>query len=393
MHKRYLLWLALLCCTTLLPAIALNWVLLKNEGNVQVISFAASDWQEKTHGITYSPTLGNNGFFKTLRLNDRLPEINTVVLGASTAFTVDNDMLPAGWKLYNFSQSGSPLSASIAQAEYLTDHAANIKHYIIMLDWAIDFIYEPSPITPADLSRVDRAQALARPAEHSTLQILQEAVSYPRMNKLWQVLNSVAHSPRPQTAFREYFQQIGSDEYTCPDGQSIGMDFGVYNRGTCNGFRHDGSATFSDYSGVENARRMIVDALASSSMYSRALQHTKGVPDPILLEHLAALSSKIVARGGTLTLVMPPLIPGMEQAFLEHPQLSDYLKRTRQELNLWAAQQQITLTDFGQSEKFGCTADEFIDVHHAKKSCYQKAFADFWQNTRQADDTIATKPN
>ena len=383
MHKRYLLWLCLLCCTTLLPAIALNWVLLKNEGNVQVISFAASDWQEKTHGITYSPTLGNNGFFKTLRLNDRLPEINTVVLGASTAFTIDNDMLPKGWKLYNFSQSGSPLSASIAQAEYLAEHAPQIKHYVIMLDWALDFIYEPRPITPVDLSRVDRMQALAHPAEHSTLEILQEAISYPRMDKLRQILGSVAHSPHPQTAFREYFLQIGSDEYTCPDGKSLGMDVGVYNRSTCNGFRYDGSATFSDYAGVENEGSMIVDALASSSMYSRALQHTKGVPDPILLEHLAALSSKIVTQGGTLILVMPPLIPGMEQAFLEHPQLSGYLKRTKQELNIWSTQHQVTLTDFGQSEEFGCTADEFIDVHHAKKECYQKAFSDFWQNTKK----------
>ena len=385
MHKRYLLWLGLLCCITMLPAIALNWVLLKNEGDVQAMSFAASDWQQQTHGITFTPTLGNNGFFKTLRLNDRLPEINTVIFGASTAMTVDSSMLPQAWRLYNFTQSGSPLRASIAQAEYLTDHAPQIKQYIIMLDWAIDFIYEPDAIVATDLSRPDRNHT--QQPEHTPLAMLQEAVSYPRMNKLWQVLNSVAHAPHPLTAFREYFLQIGSDEYICPDGKSKGKDFGVYNRGACNGFRYDGSATFSDYTRVENGNRTIVGALASSSMYAHALQHTQGVPDPVLLERLAALNAKITAQGGKLILLMPPLIPGLEHAFLEHPQYAAYLKRTKQMLNHWAAEQHIFLADFSQSERYGCTSDEFLDAHHATKTCYQKVFTAFWQNARNQDGT------
>lgn len=380
LHKRYLLWLFFFAGITMLPAIALNWVLLSNEGDVQAMSFEASDWQQQTHGITFTPTLGNNGFFKTLRLNDRLPEIDTVIFGASTAMTIDSSMLPQQWHLYNFTQSGSPLRDSIAQAEYLEKNAPQLKQYIIMLDWGIDYIYEPDTINPADLSRADRKKILSQKPGHSFMSMLQESVSYPRMVKLWQVLSSVAHAPNPQNAFREYFRQIGSDQYTCPDGKSPGKDFGVYNRGACNGFRYDGSATFSDYTRVESASRTIVGALASSSMYSHALQHTKGVPDPVLFERLAALNTRLVAHGGKLILLVPPLIPGLEQAFMAHPQLSVYLKRTQHDLNLWASQHSVTLADFSQSEKFGCTADEFLDAHHATKTCYQKIFADFWQN-------------
>lgn len=384
MHKRYLLWLGLFGGVTLLPAIALNWILLSNEGDVNAMSFAASDWQQKTQGITYTPTLGNNGFFKNLRLHDRLPEIDTVIYGASTAMTIDSSMLPPQWHLYNFTQSGSPLRASIAQAEYLAEHAPQIKQHIVMLDWAIDFIYQPGEIPPVDLKPADRNATAKRPA-HSAIDTLQEAIAYPRMAKLWNVLTSVAHAPQPSHAFREYFLQIGSDEYTCPDGQTRGMDVGVYNRGNCNGFRYDGSATFSDYTRVENGNRTIVGALASSSMYAHALQHTQGVPDAGLFARLTSLNARLKAQGGQLILLMPPLIPGMERAFLDHPHYAVYLNRTKQELHTWAKQQNILLADFSQSEKFDCTWDEFLDAHHAVKSCYQKIFADFWQNARRPD--------
>lgn len=380
MHKRYLLWLLFFCCVTLLPAIALNWVLLRNEGDIKAMSFAASDWQQRTSGITFTPTLGSNGLFKTLRLNDRLHETDTVIFGSSTGMPIDGTMMPPGWRLYNFTQSGSPLSASIAQAEYLANHAPQIKHYIIALDWALDFVYQPAVIAPVDLSPPKRDQAAPKSERPALLETLKEAASYPRMAKLWRVLRNVAKSPQPRKSFREYFLQLGSDEYLCPDGQSKGMDFGIHNRGSCNGFRYDGSATYSDYNRIDDANRLIISALTSSSKYAKALQHTRGAIDPGLFRRLAALNRTIAAKGGTLILYMPPLMPGLEAAFLKHPQFSAYLLRTKQELDAWAADNGGIVLDFGQSEKFGCTSAEFLDEHHADPACYRKIFRDFWQN-------------
>ena len=376
-HKRYLLWLLILCCITLLPAIALNWVLLSNEGDVKGMSFAASDWQQKTHGITYTPTMGHNFLFKTLRLNDRLHDIDTIVLGSSTGMPIDTDMVPKGWKLYNYTQSGSPLAASISQAEYLVRHAPWIKHYIIAIDWALDFPYQSSRIAPADLSRPMQNASLQH--KPSVLATLHEAISYPRMDKLKKILVNIAKSPHPAKTFREYFLQLGSDEYTCPDGKSVGKDFGIYNRGSCNGFRYDGSATYNGYSHINNYNTLIISALASDSQYVHALQHTHGEIDAGQFAALTKLNQAIVKNGGVLMLYMPPLMPGLERAFLAHPPLSDDLKRTKLELAEWAGDKPVILADFGQSEKFGCTPDEFLDEHHADPTCYRKIFPAFWQ--------------
>jgi len=380
MPKRYLLWLLLFCCLTLLPAIALNLVLLRNEGDIQAISFAASDWQQQSHGVTFTPTMGNNSLFKTLRLNDRLPEIDTVVFGSSTGMPISTTMLPQGWKLYNLTLSGSPLSASIAQAEYLVKHAPQIKHYIIALDWSLGFVYQSGAIGSADLRPPQRNQTASERDKRTLIDTLKEAMSYPRMEKLWKILRDVAKSPQPRKTFREYFRQLGSDEYLCPDGKSKGMDFGIYNRGTCNGFRYDGSATYSDYNRIDNANHLIIGALAYGSKYAHALQHTQGAIDRGHFTRLATLNQAIAANGGKLILYMPPLMPGLEEALLKHPQFSTYLLRTKRELNSWAKENDAVVLDFGQSSKFGCTSGEFLDEHHADPACYNKIFRIFWQN-------------
>jgi hypothetical protein len=397
MHKRYLLWLLVLCGLTLLPAIALNLLLLKHEGDIQSMSYAASDWQQQTRGITYTPSLGANALFKTLRLNDRLAETDTVIFGSSTGMPIDSTMLPKGWHLYNFTQRASPLSASIAQAEYLVAHEPQIKHYIIALDWSIDWligsVYHAAIIIPADLSRPQHDPSAAAKNAPSLLAMLQEAISYPRMEKLWDILGHIAKSPYPQKTFREYFLQLGSDEYTCPDGKTLGKDFGVYHRGSCNGFRYDGSATYSDYSRVDNVNRLIISALNLGTTYARSLQHTHGAIDPGQFEHLAALSQAIARNGGTLMLYMPPLVPGLENAFLNHPKFSADLLRTKRELAAWASGKSVFIADFGQSEKFGCTPAEFLDEHHADGSCYQKVFSVFWQNDAVLNKTTRVTPD
>jgi hypothetical protein len=386
--KRYLVWLLILCCLTLLPAIALNLLLLKHEGDIQSMSFAASDWQQQTHGITYTPSLGANVLFKTLRLNDRLAETDTVIFGSSTGMPIDSTMLPQGWHLYNFTQRASPLSASIAQAEYLVVHEPQIKHYIIALDWTLGFVYQAATITPVDLSRPQRDSAISAKNTPTRVATLQEAFSYPRMEKLWDILVQIAKSAYPQKTFREYFLQLGSDEYICPDGKTLGKDFGVYHRGSCNGFRYDGSATYSDYSRVDNVNRLIISSLNMGSMYARALQQTQGAIDPGQFARLAALDQAIARNGGTLMLYIPPLVPGLENAFLSHPRFSAPLLRTKRELTAWARGKSVVIADFGQSEKFGCSPSEFLDEHHAVGSCYQKIFSVFWQNDDVLDKFI-----
>lgn len=380
MHARYLRFLLLFCALTWLPAVVLNFMLVKNEGDIEEISFAASTWQEKTRGITFSPTFGNNTLFKTLRLNDRLPETDTVVFSSSTSMPIDSAMLPSQWRLYNFSQSGSPLSSSIRQAEYLAAKAPHIKRYIIALDWAIGSPYQPIPADPIDLGRPTRNSASAQKNQPSLLANVNDALSYPRMEKLWRVLRNIANAPKPSRSFREHFLQISSDEYLCPDGKTPGIDYGVHNRGTCNGFRYDGSATYSDYKLAGNDKTLINVALAANSKYVEALKSTQGVVNPQMLERLGTLNTAIKKNGGQLILLMPPLSPGLEKAFLQHPQYSVYLRQTKQDFADWNKTRQVALLDFGQSEKYGCTVNEFLDQHHAIPSCYQKIFDAFWKS-------------
>ncbi|OQA34071.1 MAG: hypothetical protein BWY57_00756 [Betaproteobacteria bacterium ADurb.Bin341] len=380
MHARYLRFLLLFCALTWLPAIVLNFVLVKNEGNIEEISFAASAWQEKTKGITFSPTFGNNSLFKTLRLNDRLAETDTIVFSSSTSMPIDSTMLPSHWHLYNFSQSGSPLSSSIRQAEYLAAKAPHIKHYIIALDWAIGSPYQAVAAGPIDLTRPTKNTANQQKNCPSLLADINDALSFPRMTKLWQVLTNIAKARQPTRSFREHFLQISSDEYLCPDGKTPGMDFGVHNRGTCNGFRYDGSATYSDYKLASNEKTLINVALSASSKYVEALKTTQGAVHPQVLERLSALNTAIGKNGGTLILIMPPLSPGLEKGFLQHPQYSTYLQRTKQDFEAWNKTNRAVILDFGQSEKYGCAVNEFLDQHHAIPSCYQKTFDIFWKS-------------
>lgn len=392
MHTRYLKWLLLFCCLSIVPAVLLNVLLITHASDHRQQAIQASTWQQRTHGITLSPTGGNNGLFKHLRLIDRIPEINTVIFGASTVMAIDSTMLPAEWRLYNLSQSGNPLLASLGEAEYMVSHAPQITYYVIALDWALGFLYQPGEPAPADLSPAAINQALQTPPENiPLLALLRDALSYPRMERLGKILKFVLRSAHPAQTFREYFLQDSSDDYVCPDG-SPGKDYDTYNRGSCNGFRYDGSATFSDYSRVNNAKQLVMGATASSSKYAHSLLETKGVVNQALLDHLARLNAALKSRGGQLVVFLPPLLPNMEKAFLSHPQYAPYLLTTKNMLNRWALQEQITLFDFGQSEHYGCEGHEFLDEHHATQTCYWKIFPAFWQNARKPDGTPLLRP-
>lgn len=373
---------------TLLPISILNLILLSDTLGNNRKALLASQWQQRTQGITYAPTLSDTHLFKTLRLNDRMAEINTVVFGSSTAMGISQQAFPGTLRIYNFAQSGHPLSAVIGEAEYIQQHARNIKWLVIPLDWSIGFIYQHAEPPVTDLSAaavMQQVQSAVKPVP--LLERMRDTLSYPRIASLLEIFKTILRAENKLAAFRGYFLQDGSDDYRCADG-TPGKDFDTIHRGTCTGFRFDGSATFANSSRVGNARSLILSATASSSKYHQNLALTKGVPDALLLQRLAALGERARQHGGGVVLFMPPLLSGMEAEFLRHPQLAIHLQNTKRMLGEWARAQHLVILDAGQAERFGCGAEEFIDEHHAAATCYDKIFQAFWRNALRQDGTV-----
>jgi hypothetical protein len=97
-----------------------------------------------------------------------------------------------------------------------------------------------------------------------------------------------------------------------------------------------------------------------------------------VLERLARLARALRQSGGRLLLILPPLLPGMERAFLNAPHTGGPLAQTKRKLAEWARNADVVVIDAGQSERYGCTPEEFVDEHHALPSCYARIFARFW---------------
>lgn len=373
---------------TLLPVFVLNLILLNDTlGNYRK-ALLASQWQHQTHGITYAPTLSDSTLFKTLRLNDRMAEIDTVVFGSSTAMGINQQSFPGMLHVYNFAKTGHSLSAVIDEAEYVQQHAPHIKWLLIPLDWSIGFVYQHGEPAVVDLSfatAIQQAQSAA--TSPPLLDRMRDALSYPRIVNLSKIFKAILRAENKLAAFSGYFLQDSGNDYICPDG-TPGKDFDTIHRGTCTGFRFDGSATFANSSRVNNARSLILSATASSSKYHQNLTLTQGIPDALLLQRLAALGEGAAANGGGIILFLPPLLPGMEAEFLRHPQLSVRLQTTKRTFDEWAKRHRLTILDAGQSERFGCRSDEFLDEHHAVAACYEKLFLSFWHNALHPDGSI-----
>ena len=380
-HRRFVWVLAGCFCATLLPVFVINMALLNATLGNNQLALLASQWQQRTHGSTYAPSLDGHHLFKTLRLNDRVADINTVVFGSSTMMGLTQQAFPRQFSLYSFTKNANLLGSVIAEAEYVQRHFANVAWYVVPLDWSLGYVYLNMRIPAVDLSA---ATAMKKATDRSgsrlpLLERMREAISYPRIATLAGTLKSILLAPNKRAAFREKFQQVGSDEYTCPDGSS-GKDFDSMFRGLCAGFSYDGSSTFSYLNRVGgNAPSLILAALEPGGLYAKHLTPARGEPNPRLLERLAALGKAAQRQGWRLILIMPPLLPGLETALLRDPQLGSDLERTKRALDAWARRERLTILDAGQSERFGCLPGEFVDQHHAVDSCYRKVVQFLWQ--------------
>jgi hypothetical protein len=386
-HKRFLWGLAGGFAATLLPIFALNFFLLSNTlGNSQLI-LAASKWQEQTHGTTYAGGVGiatGQRLFKTLRLLDRLPEINTVVLGSSTLMGITQTAFPEKYRIYNFATNTNPLYMVIGEAEFIQKHFHNIKWFVIPLDWALGFLYQNSAPPTIDLSFSTTLQKIKYEGMSvSMLDRMRDAVTYPKIVNLYKIMKSVFLAADKWDSFNENFMSSYGHEYVCPDG-TLAKDFDPMFRGICSGYRFDGSATFANRGRVGgNATALIHRSLDSSSQYSKALMLSNGVPSRLLLEQLVDIDKRAKQNGGAVIFILPPLLPGVEAEFTRLLQLNESLANTKRVLTSWAEQNQLTIIDAGQAERFGCSADEFIDAHHAVDTCYRKVLGSYFSGQKQ----------
>jgi hypothetical protein len=370
--RAYTAWVVGGCLLLLAPVLALNLLLLANDYRHDK-NRLASRWQQETGGVTYAPPISSNRAFKTLRLADRLPQINTLVFGSSTAMTITADTLPSGLRAYNFAQSGNGLLSVIGEAQFVTAHFGDHVHWLLIpLDWSLGFVYQGGTLPPTDLS----AAQVAPPAEPPLAARLREALSLPRITTLGLVLRELAGAADRAAAARRLFFEPAGVPYRCADGE-MARDYDPTFRGQCVGFRADGSATFADQKRITDATApaVLAQAASASSQYARALAQKVGQPDAEMLEHLAALLQQARARGIRVVFFMPPLIPGLDARLLASAHSGEQLRRTKAALTAWAAQQQVPLFDAGPAEQHGCMATEFIDAHHALPACYRKIMA------------------
>lgn len=382
--RRYLFVLVGVLGLTLAGILAANLKLGdRGLGNLEATR-AASEWQQATRGITYAPPVGNTGPFKVLRLADRLPEINAVVLGSSTLMGVTPAVLPASWRVYNLTVTGNSTAAIAGEARYIQQHFSNRVRWILAgLDWSVGNLYQPGGVGEADMSPGSVPKAYAAAKAVPLIKRVEDALSWPRVATLGGMLSAVLKNDNKIKYLQHSLFDVGGAEYRCADGgtNTVARDFDVINRGLCRGYRYDGSWTFANDSRLSPAQAATLAAAsaAPSSKYTKLLCAAQGEPNAEYLRHLGDTAARFAAHGGRLILMLPPLAPGVERVLLGNARWRECLARTKATLDAWAKQHKIFIIDAGAAESYGCVSTEFVDEHHAYPECFQRILPPFFR--------------
>lgn len=378
--------MVLLATTGLILGLILGLNLLLGEralGGPKVTRLA-SEWQQQSKGVTYAPPITAVRRFKALRLADRMPGISAMAFGSSTAWGITAEALPERYGFYNFAVTGNSLANIIGEIEYLLVHyPGRLKLLVVPMEWAIGSVYDRSPPPIMNLAPT----AVLAEAEQSVVSMsrkIQDALSYPKVVNLLRALRSIFRGLEPLAGARSLFFGIAGDPYRCADG-SRARDFDVINRGQCAGFRYDGSWSFGGEKRLTVAQAAALSraAAAHSSKFSRALCATGGEPNAEYLRRLTQAAQVLSQSGDSMLFILPPLVPGMEHEMTTDATNGKCLARTKQVLQTWAREINVTIIDAGRAERFGCRAEEFIDEHHAYPECYRRVMNFYFQAQRE----------
>lgn len=372
--------MAALTGSALSAIVGLNLLLAERGAGSAGVTRAASEWQQATRGVTYAPPYTDSRPFKRLRLADRLPDVNALVLGDSMMMGITGSLFPEGVRAYNFSLTANPTAAIVAEFEFVERRlGGRIRLVLAGLDWPIGMMYLPMAVPGVDLGPAP--VATAAPAPVSLWSRLADAISRPKVVVLGEALRYVVLSAEPVRAFRATFLEVSGPEYRCADGE-LARDFDVVRRGTCLGFRYDGSWTFAGERRLDPGRAAVLAraAAAPSSKFFQSLQATGGRPSAEVLRRLGEAVDRFAGRGGDAVFLLPPLIPGMEREMIGNPVARESLMRTKTILDDWGRRHGVAVIDAGASERYGCTAAEFLDENHAYPACHERVLGRYWRD-------------
>lgn len=377
---RYLLTLLAVSGIALILILALNLQLgVRALGGAEATKLASA-WQQQSKGVTYAPPITASRRFKALRLADRMPGIDAVAFGSSTAWGITAADLPDRYRFYNFATTGNPLVSIIGEAQYLlAQYPDQWRLMVVPLEWAIGSIFEHTSLQPVDLS-TQAVLDLAGKEDVPLWRKMQDALSYPKVVSLVQALKAITVSPDPWVTAQSTFSAMAGAEYHCADG-TIARDFDVVNQGRCAGFRFDGSWSFGGEKRLSTAQAATLSraAAAPSSKFFRSLCATHGEPNAAYLQALEVLAEQLGRAGGQMLFLLPPLVPGLEAAVAANPAARACLDRAKAVLHDWAQRNNTVILDAGRSERYGCVVGEFIDEHHAYPECYRRVLVPFFR--------------
>ena len=381
MEKRYLFVLIGFFLIPVGLVLVLNLLLGERALGSAEAARQASTWQQQTRGITYPPPVVNSRPFKSLRLADRKEEINTVVLGASSLMAVTQDMLPPPHRphvMLNIASTANLTPTVTAEAEYIARQYPKVQNFVIGLDWSIPALFQGGDVPALDMSPATQLAGYITQAI-SWQQRLTDALSLPKVEALGRLLRDNLRSDAPLTALNDTFFKFSGSPYTCAGGVPA-RDFDIIGRGRCLGFRYDGSWTFALDQHLSPARAQVLAraAAAPSSKFAKYACTTQGEPNAAVLTRLGAFARGVIERGGHVTFIVPPILPGMVTEMHKLPDAHQCLTRTYTALDTWARKHGLTVMDAASSELYGCTAQEFLDENHAWPECHARVLAHYW---------------
>ena len=346
-----------LVLSTLIVSIIVSIIVYMNFNEENDNFERAFNWQKQTRGVV-SLTTKISEQLKTKMTHYFLEnsDIDTLLFGSSTIMGIKDEFIN-DLNTFNAAKNSYPLNKSISDAFYYVNKYEKIKYVVIAFDWSVGLIFHPYNVSRNNYVPLGKSEEILLKNK------IKDALTYRRFSiTIDKMVNNL-------------FNKENNISYICPtEPETIGNDsfFNTDFPLRCHGFRSDGSATFQNQK-IVNENRFKSYLESGLINYKNHLSKSKGLFEEKYFQDLKEIDLLLKQRNGKLIVISPPILSGVTK-YLENSEVGNYLKDLRKNVTYNFKQNNIDFFDFSEAENFGCQIEEFMDVHHAFPSCYDKIF-------------------